>query len=585
MRLSGRCSACSLGLIAPVQAGSRTALLAAILPGDAFVAGRSLFRVVAQSAQVVGNATGGLLLAATSPRGALAVDAGTFAASALLVRLGTCVRPARSLPSERPSLVRDSLGGVRSVLAYPLLRRVLLLGWLVPAFSVAPEALAAPGVPELGGGGIAVGIWLASLPAGVIVGELASLWLIPPPRRGRAVVPLACWVFLPYVLFVLEPRLELAVLLLFLAGLGHGYSLGLDALILRHAPEPLRDRVFTVYTAGLMAIQGLGFAAAGALAEVVPPHVAIVVAAGCGLTAIACFAPRAPTRRRLRENASVAAILGGIAAALCWGASTFCSSRSTRLIGSPSVLAWVMLIGFVVVAPVAALRGVTGDAGAGDVAWLAVSSIGSVGGLGMSYAALRRGKVSIIAPICATEGAIAAVIAVAFGQRLAATTLVALGVIAGGVILASTGNEIIEGHSSRVSVALAVLAASLFGVSLYASGRVGPSLGTAAILLGARGLGVAVIVLPLLVQRRLRLKRAAVPFVVTSGVLEVAGYAAFIIGVGSGDVAVPAVLSSLFAVVAGVLGFMLLGERLRRLQFAGVAATVVGVIVLSGLQA
>jgi drug/metabolite transporter (DMT)-like permease len=281
----------------------------------------------------------------------------------------------------------------------------------------------------------------------------------------------------------------------------------------------------------------------------------------------------------------VAAILGGVGAALCWGTSTFCSSRSTRLIGSPSVLAWVMLVGFVVVAPIAAVRGVTGDAGGADAAWLAVASIGSVGGLGMSYAALRRGKVSIVAPICATEGAIAALVAVAFGQRLAATTLVALGVIAGGVILASTGNEMVEGHSSRISVALAVLAASLFGVSLYASGRVGPALGAAAILLGARGLGVAVIVLPLLAQRRLRLTRSALPFVLTSGVLEVSGYAAFILGVGTGNVAVPAVLSSLFAVVAGVLGFLLLGERLRRLQFAGVVATVIGVVVLSGLQA
>jgi hypothetical protein len=92
--------------------------------------------------------------------------------------------------------------------------------------------------------------------------------------------------------FVPEPRLELAVLLLFLSGLGHGYSLGLDSLILRVAPDGLRDRVFTVFTAGLMAIQGLGFAAAGALAEVVSPHVAVAVAAGCGFATIACCAPR-----------------------------------------------------------------------------------------------------------------------------------------------------------------------------------------------------------------------------------------------------------------------------------------------------
>ena len=255
------------------------------------------------------------------------------------------------------------------------------------------------------------------------------------------------------------------------------------------------------------------------------------------------------------------------------------------MIGASSVLAWVMLVGFLLIAPVAAVRGVTGNADAADIAWLAVASIGSVGGLGMSYVALRRGKVSIIAPICATEGAIAALVAVAFGQRLAATTLIALGVIAGGVVLASSGNEVVEGHSSRTSVALALLAASLFGVSLYASGRAGPSLGAAIIILGARGLGVAAIFLPLVVLGRLRLTRDALPLVLTSGVLELAGYALFIVGVGSGNVAVPAVLSSLFAVVAGVLGFFLLGERLRRLQFAGVAATVLGVLVLSGLQA
>jgi hypothetical protein len=280
----------ALGLIAPVQAGSRTAVLAAILPGDTFVAGRSLFRVVAQSGQVVGNATGGLLLAATSPRGALAVDAGTFVVSAALVRFGTRARPARS--DAGSSLLRDSLAGLRSVLAHPLLRRVLLLGWLVPAFAVAPEALAAPGVRELGGGGVAVGIWLAALPAGVIIGEVTSLWLLTPARRPRAVVPLACWIFVPYGMFVLEPRLELAIALLFAAGLGHGYSLGLDSLIIQHAPAELRDRVFTVYGAGLMAIQGIGFAAAGGLAELVPPQIAIVVAAGCGLATIACLAPR-----------------------------------------------------------------------------------------------------------------------------------------------------------------------------------------------------------------------------------------------------------------------------------------------------
>jgi uncharacterized membrane protein len=280
----------------------------------------------------------------------------------------------------------------------------------------------------------------------------------------------------------------------------------------------------------------------------------------------------------------VAAILGGIGAALCWGTSTFCSSRSTRLIGATSVLSWVMLVGFVVILPIALWHGLPTSASRGDLAWLAVSSIGSVGGLGTSYAALRRGKVSIVAPICATEGAIAALIAVVFGEHLAFGPGLALGVIAAGVTLASIGHDPVEGERTYPAIGLALVAALLFGISLYAAGRIGPALGAATILLGARSLGVVVIVLPLTARWSLRITRDALPLVVTSGLFEVIGYGAYIAGVGDGDVAVPAVLSSLFAAVAGVLGFVLLGERLRSVQLAGVATILVGVVALSGLQ-
>jgi drug/metabolite transporter (DMT)-like permease len=281
----------------------------------------------------------------------------------------------------------------------------------------------------------------------------------------------------------------------------------------------------------------------------------------------------------------VVAILGGVGAALCWGTSTFCSSRSTRMIGSPAVLGWVMLVGFLLVLPIALVRGIPTDIGAGDGFWLFVASTGAVGGLGIGYTALKRGKLSVVAPITATEGAIAAVLAIAFGQRLAVASLVALAVIACGVALAAIGNDAVAGDSSHRSIALAVIASGLFGVSLYASGRTGASLGWSTIILGARSLGVIVIVIPLIARHELKLTRSALPMVVTSGLLEVTGFAAFIGGVGSGDVAIPAVLSSLFAVVSAVLGFAFLGERLRSVQLAGVVTVMVGVLVLSGLQA
>src|SRR5262249_61537242 len=67
------------GLISPVYQGIRSAVLPEVLPpGSAYVLGRAIMRMVAQSAQIVGYGAGGLLLTVLSPRGALAADALSF---------------------------------------------------------------------------------------------------------------------------------------------------------------------------------------------------------------------------------------------------------------------------------------------------------------------------------------------------------------------------------------------------------------------------------------------------------------------------------------------------------------------------
>jgi hypothetical protein len=283
-----------LGLISPVSAGVRNALTVVVLPADAYIAGRSLFRIVAQSAQVVGNATGGLLIALTSPRGALALDCLSFLGSVVIVRLGTKSRASLAGDGDglpRGNLLRDSLQGMSAVLADRRIRRVLLLGWLVPTCSVAPESLAAPYVSELGLSQAAVGWWLAAIPAGTIAGELVAIWYLPAAWRRRLVGPLAGASFVPLLAFAGQPGLALSLVLLVTAGACSAWVLGLDALILEVTPESLLGRVFTVNSAGLISLQGFGFAAAGALAEFVEPNVAIVIAAVTGLIVVALLAP------------------------------------------------------------------------------------------------------------------------------------------------------------------------------------------------------------------------------------------------------------------------------------------------------
>jgi hypothetical protein len=177
------------------------------------------------------------------------------------------------------------------VLADRRIRRVLLLGWLVPTCAVAPESLAAPYVAELGLSQAAVGWWLAAIPAGTIAGELVAIWFVPAAWRRRLVGGLAAASFVPLLAFAGEPGLGLSLVLLVAAGACSAWVLGLDALILEVTPENLLGRVFTVNSAGLISLQGFGFAAAGALAEVVEPNVAIVIAAVTGLIVVALLAP------------------------------------------------------------------------------------------------------------------------------------------------------------------------------------------------------------------------------------------------------------------------------------------------------
>jgi drug/metabolite transporter (DMT)-like permease len=91
-------------------------------------------------------------------------------------------------------------------------------------------------------------------------------------------------------------------------------------------------------------------------------------------------------------------------------------------------------------------------------------------------------------------------------------------------------------------------------------------------------------VIPLVLQGRLRVTRAALPLVVIAGVGEVFG--SMLSAWGSRDsIAITAVMGSQFAVFAAIAAYFLFGERLGRLQIAGVVLIVAGVTVLAAATA
>lgn len=276
-------------------------------------------------------------------------------------------------------------------------------------------------------------------------------------------------------------------------------------------------------------------------------------------------------------------VLGGLLAALMWGGSTVVASRSTRMIGSQQVLAYVMLSGMAMMLVLAPAVDGTPDLSWRGCSWALLGGITSVSGLGLVYAALRIGKVGVVAPITSTEGALAAVFSVAFlGEHLTVAVACALAVIAAGVVVVTSQARLADLHLRPALLALA--AASVFGVGLVASARAGDAIGPFWTILVSRSVGVAFVALPLALMGRLPRPGRALPLVLFSGFAEVTGFAGYIIGARHG-VAVPAVLSSQFAAVAAVISFAAFGERLTRLQLAGAVSIAAGVAAVAVLRA
>jgi drug/metabolite transporter (DMT)-like permease len=276
------------------------------------------------------------------------------------------------------------------------------------------------------------------------------------------------------------------------------------------------------------------------------------------------------------------AVAGGLGAAVCWATALLIISRATRLADPTSVLAGVMITGFLVVVPIALVQGIPESLGADELRWLVIAGAGNLAGLLLTYTAVGIGMVSIVAPISSTQGAIAALIAIIAGEAISPGVGAMLGLMVLGVVLVGITENGGSGDPLRATL-LAVGAAVSFGVSLYATGRVSDALPLVWALLPARVLGVAVVSLPLIALGRLRIPRPVRPLVVLAGLLEITGFTAFALGSRHG-IAIAAVLASQFAALAAVAAYFLFRERLTALQICGVAAIVIGVAAVTVLQ-
>jgi predicted MFS family arabinose efflux permease len=274
-----------------------TALVADLVGEQDLALGLGLRTATLQAAQLIGFAIGGLAVGLFGARTTLSVDAATFLISAVVIRLGVRSRPAAAATATAAQeyaaadAIRDAhlfdagkptqwFGTVRFVLGDSRLRTLLGFSWLL-GLLVVPEGLAAPFAHGLHLGPAAVGLLLAAGPAGVLVGSLLFSRLTQPATRVRLVGPLAIAAGLPLVASAFTVQLSVVLALWTLSGAATAYHVQTITEYV-HAVRPgRRAQAIGLASACLLAAQGVGLLAGGALSQWTGPAGAIL-AAGAG---------------------------------------------------------------------------------------------------------------------------------------------------------------------------------------------------------------------------------------------------------------------------------------------------------------
>ena len=259
---------------------AESALVADILAGEGYALGAGLRVASVQAAQLIGFAAGGAVVAGVGARPALAVDASTFAVSALVIRMAVRRRPAAQ-PARSGTGSAGWNEGLLVITRSAYLRALVGLAWLAGVF-VVPEGLAAPYAASLHGGASTVGLLLASAPAGVLIGSLLFTRLLGNSTRSRWVVPMAVAAGVPLVVCGLSPGLPVTMLLWAASGACMAYQVQIITEFVAAVPDRVRGQTIAVASSGLLAAQGVGLFIGGVIAQAWSTPAAIAVAGAVG---------------------------------------------------------------------------------------------------------------------------------------------------------------------------------------------------------------------------------------------------------------------------------------------------------------
>lgn len=273
-------------------------------------------------------------------------------------------------------------------------------------------------------------------------------------------------------------------------------------------------------------------------------------------------------------------------ASVAWGGSDFAGGLQVRAAPMPAVLVLSQLAGLIV------LVGVLTASGRPPPAWdrlsLAVAAgvLGAIE-LGLLYLAISRGPVIVVAPVAAA-GAVLPVIAGALaGNHLGIIAVLGIACALTGACAAAwePGNGPVTGgrHFGAGALLAAAAAVAIGGLFILFNRAAAASPMWAAAGVRAGGLACAAMFLLIPAMRRQILTPRPARMLAAMagiGVLDSCGDLSFAFASARGQLAVVAVLASLYPVVTVLLAAGILRERVRPFQAIGATVALCGVVIL-----
>ena len=258
----------------------------------------SLLRSTANLTTVFGTLLGGILVAAWGPHLSYAVNACSFAVSALLL---TTIPSGRMEESgERPpreSYVRELKAGFSLVLrTRPLLAVFVSWNLIMLANACVNVSEIVLAKVTFSAGSFGYGLLWAGSGVGMVVGSLyASSWL---EHRSVSFVYFVALGLMGFgsLATALSPNVWVGAASMALSGAGNGTAIVCNSLIVqRGAPDHLRGRAFTTIMSVNFALLGIGMALAGPITSAVGARWTYALAAA--LSGVAAVVARVLTRR------------------------------------------------------------------------------------------------------------------------------------------------------------------------------------------------------------------------------------------------------------------------------------------------